>query len=212
MTQNIAHIAMTFLLIAGLTGCQSVNYRLYEGEERLAGEVAHLELPHIAQLRSVDGLPLNRLGRMTTSETTTYTLLPGRHKLAVRYHEIWPISDDEHETLASDPVVIEGTFEAGAVYRIEVQAPRDIKDARVFIIKPVIGLSKVSEKPTSHKHTKSALSAAPTVPASESATPAPVETEETLPAAGASLKELKQSWRKANPQERKTFRKWIVDH
>ena len=195
-----------------LTGCQSVNYRLYEGPERPADQVAHLEVPHVAQVVSVDSVKLNFAGRLATGETTTYTIDPGAHRLAVRYHEFWPIGEDDHETFSSDPVMLEGAFEAGSVYRVQLKRPQTLNEARAFEKAPVFTLIQASTvTPADHDKSKAVLKPSSLAPAK----PVPVETKPpATPSAsdGAALDNLKSSWQKATPAERKAFRKWIVDH
>jgi len=75
---------------------------------------------------------------------TELHLLPGPHRISVRYSVIWPISKDYHETVRSDPVVLELDGQAGDVYTVSYEKPRRLRQAKQFARDPVFELVKTN--------------------------------------------------------------------
>jgi uncharacterized protein YccT (UPF0319 family) len=207
----------SLLLLPVIVGCtNSSHYRLYSGSPRAAKDVAVIEVPHYIQLREWDGITVKRTGAFLGGSSSAYTCLPDRHDLSVRYHEIWPIEPDDHETVISGEVSLEINVEAGRVYRLDINRPDTVKSARQFAADPEFHLS------ITDRSTMSVMDVTEASPAVKRAQ-APsrknhVEAEAVAVSDPsddhnqATLKDLQKSWRKASDEERKAFRKWIVDH
>ena len=214
-----------------LSACQSGSYRLYSGPEQPVADVVQLDVPHTVRMIAVDSDRLKLSGRIGQRDVTRYTLLPGTRTLTLRYHEIWPIGDDDHETVESTEVRLKVEVEAGQAYRIEMERPETRAAATGFAEKPVFTLRKLgaasassdggakpllsSDKDAAESKSGSAeaVSAAIPEPKTVPAYSLPVSgPDASAPEPPAQLDELKRHWKRATEAEKKAFRKWIVDH
>ena len=214
-----------------LSACQSGSYRLYPGPEQPASDVVQLEVPHTVQVIAVDAKKLKLSGRIGQQEFARYTLLPGKRDLTLRYHEIWPVGDDDHQTVQSREVALAIQGDAGQAYRIVMERPQTIAAAEVFAEAPTFSLESLGPaatsadggaKPMLTSEANAQADASGPEASDESTIPEPKTVPAySLPVSGpegiapeppAELDELKRHWKAATAAEKKAFRKWIVDH
>lgn len=74
------------------------------------------------------------------SAGVTLELLPGTQQLVIEYEEIWDITNDEHERLISQPLLVKFDTKAGKTYLVKSINLNDITAARRFARKPRISL------------------------------------------------------------------------
>ena len=232
---------MPLLLIfaVALSGCKSTSHvRLYEGPARSADQIAVIKVPHYIHLSKVDNVPLKASGRLLSGSFATYSLLPGEHRLGLRYHEFWPheFQEDETVTVQSDEFILSVSLEPGKTYNVDLTRPESLRDAETFAEKPDFQyavLSKTASDMVSDggryglktpKEIKpepaavEAVSSTPgSVPQKAQATPVqkpepPAKTLQSSEPSSDALESLKKSWHEASDEDRKAFRKWIVDH
>ena len=115
-------------------GCSpSKSYQLYGGDERNAEEIARLSVPKFIEIWAVDGRRIESwfVSHFDRREQEL-ELLPGRHTVALRYNDLWPLDQYEHERILSPVVELSFEVEAGKRYGIDTEEPMDLERAKAY--------------------------------------------------------------------------------
>jgi len=179
--------------ILSLTSCATVEeQRIYPGNPKDRSEVALLRVPGALDVLAIDGERIPKLTKHMGVRERVYELLPGTHTITARYY--MPNNYDDAFSVDAPPdrsaaVDLKLHAAAGAVYTLDYA----IDEKTITLsLGSATGDNLVTrgDEPV-------------TEPAVEpAATPGSNETTLTI---------LKQAWGDASPEERKDFRKWIVD-
>ena len=102
-TALLAALAVSALLGAG---CLSDDIRqAYPGAPLPADETCTLRVPAMLDVRSIDGVPTAWSLRLKKGSMQELSLLPGNHRLLVRYYD--PTADDAlHEVYEADRIEV----------------------------------------------------------------------------------------------------------
>ncbi len=114
-------LGLLFMLAAaGCVAPSSRVHRFYDGPERPPYEVATVLVPSEVEIVDVDESDFRLLDIFKFNEQHELQLLPGRHTLAGRYSVIFPVGEDDHETVRSPVREISVQLEAGGRYVVAV--------------------------------------------------------------------------------------------
>lgn len=123
-------IALTMLIIA--TACTHTGpYKLYQQPQLTPSKQVELTLPKAVDLLQLDGkelkLPYN------PDEMRHFYLLPGEHKLIVRYDTLWNDDMGNHEVVDSKLLGFHINAQAGEKYQLHTLLPTNLSDAKAFV-------------------------------------------------------------------------------
>lgn len=222
-------IVAIFLL--GLSACKSQpTYQGYSGPAKSAAEEARVFIPREFNLVNVDG---DSYIQPLVGNGTLIKLLPGEHKIVIKYVDFWSINADTDEKVASQPMLLVFNANAGEKYRIKSQELKDVTAAKAFAKNPQVDIISESSKTSVATDVKyqledkgliaafvdsmssndapkpeAAAATAGTVAAAASATDS---TSEPRSKGEPALEMLKYWWQKADAQQQEEFMKWIVE-
>lgn len=180
--------------IFSLAGCATVEeQRMYRGDPKDRSEVAILTVPNAVDVLAIDGERIPKLTKHIGVRERVYELLPGTHTITARYY--LPIDYDtafsgDAPPDRSSPVDLRLEAAAGATYTLNYAIDGNIITLSLGNTTTGSTITPVDE----------------TIPEPAKEMAAAVEKTETP-----TLKALKQAWGEASTEERKDFRKWIVD-
>jgi hypothetical protein len=216
--------AMMVILLLTLAACQSQpTYQGYSGPAKPAAEEARVYIPAKFNLLNVDG---NSYTQPLMGNETVVKLLPGDHKIVIKYVDFWSVNADTDDRVASQPMLVAFNAKAGEKYRIQSQELKDIKAAKAFAKNPKVDIISVSSNSSVATDIKYQLEDKGLIAAfidslSPNDTPEPAVTEATAAEAAAAqppsskgepaLEMLKYWWQKADAQQQEDFMKWIVE-
>jgi len=118
------------ILLAG-TGCPATRtVDLNDPKAGKEGAGAVLRAPDFIEVRSVDGeLTEKFYTRLIYSGELEIRISPGSHTIVMRYNDMWPINQNDHEKIRSDYVGLAFDAAAGGTYRIRIRELQDRLDA-----------------------------------------------------------------------------------
>ncbi len=189
-------------------GCASMQtHRLYDSRATAPEDVVQLLVPHYVDVLSLDTRDLGASGRVFIGNEDLYLLDPGPHDLVVRYSDLWPLGDDDHELVVSRQLKLSLDAAPGRSYAIRMDRPNDLEDARQLVNTAEIRIDeldqpvkKVLALPAASRRRHSKINAG-----SKPAEKMPPEAEINT----SSLEALKSQWERAGPEDRREFRQWI---
>lgn len=188
------------MLLAGCTTTGSV--RLYEGQARHPAEVTQIRVPEQVQVMAMDGVEVT--GTLL-QRGQSLEVLPGEHVLTLRYVQLFQINSEDHEVVRSRQAALRFTAEAGATYRLEMDAQPSLDAARKFARDPKFRMvnegSGAVEQSTAIKSYAEA-SLVDTITRAFESTQSQAQGQTHLDL-------LKDVWGRATPQERTAFREWV---
>lgn len=208
-------MVMVFLL--GLAACQSnPTYQAYPGPAKSAKEEARVLIPQEFNLLNVNG---NSYNQPLIGHGTIVKLLPGSHKIVIKYLDFWDISSETSERVASQPFLLAFDAKAGENYRIEFRELKDVKAAKAFAKHPEVSLvnaatnSPIAAEVRYQLEDKGLIASfMDSLSATEKKQPAAEsDTEENRVKGQTALEMLKYWWQKADAQQQEDFMKWIVE-
>lgn len=200
-------------LLLGLTACQSQpTYQAYSGPAKPAAEVTSVFIPKKFNLLNVDG---NSYNQPLLGNGTMVNLLPGSHKIVIKYLDYWAVDADTDERVTSQPILLAFDAKAGETYHVQSRELNDIKTAIAFANNPEVKLiNKRTKTPVAadikYQLKDKGLIAAfldslPTTNAPAADSNHEMNPRSTEPA----LEMLKYWWQKANSQQQQDFMKWV---
>lgn len=134
---NVAAVLILAVLPL-LSACQGQGiYRTYRGEPLAADKVAVLVVPAKFNVLYIDD---TKFQPPVLTNGAQLELLPGKHRLLVEYDEFWDLSNDEHERVTSQPVLVSFQLAPGGRYRLQARQLTDVNQARAFAGKPEVKL------------------------------------------------------------------------
>ena len=171
-------------------------------------------------------------GSFFRSTKTTYQLDPGTHDIAVRYEQLFNLTNDDHDILKSAMVSVRANLEDNKTYRLSlINPPKNYEVAKEYVKQPIIAVVDEQGKIIAQQQgldnapkpmlgssffnrvmdfrnkpdTQKDLSTRQ-IPASE----AKVATAGSATEATSNLEQLKQLWQHASKQEREQFMQFII--
>jgi uncharacterized protein YccT (UPF0319 family) len=203
-------------MLIALTGCQSQpTYQAYSGPAKSAGEEARVLIPRAFNLLNVDG---DSYTQPLVGNGTLVKLLPGSHKIVIKYVDFWAADPDTDEKITSQPMLLAFDANAGETYKVPAPELKDIKSARQYAENPKVDIlnSRNQSVATDIKYQlkdKGLIAAfvdslSPDKPA---ASPTPSSSSEDGKQTGPALEMLKYWWQKADAQQQEDFMKWVVE-
>jgi hypothetical protein len=211
-------VAMVVMFMLALAACQSQpTYQGYSGPAKPASEEARVFIPREFNLLNVDG---NSYTQPLVGNGTIVKLLPGNHKIVIKYVDFWSIDADTDERIASQPMLVAFDAKTGEKYRIQAQEIKDVKAAKAFAKNPevdIISMSSNASVATDIKYQMEdkGLIAAFIDSLTPDNTPKPADTQaataEPRSKGEPALEMLKYWWQKADAQQQEEFMKWIVE-
>jgi uncharacterized protein YccT (UPF0319 family) len=211
---TIAWILVIFLL--GLTACQSQpTFQAYPGPAKPAAEGASVFIPKEFNLLNVNGDSYNQ---PLMGNGTLVRLLPGSHKIVIKYLDFWTINADNVERVESQPMLLSFDAKAGETYRIVSQEFNDVETAKAFVNNPEVDIISDSTKTSVatdikyHLEDKGLVAAfLDTLSSGDTPAPAPAADEAPRSTGEPALEMLKYWWQKADAQQQEDFMKWVVE-
>lgn len=94
---------------------------------------ARLDLPQEVIVQAVNG---KDLGMQLFGNKDYLELAPGSHRIAVKYKDLFEMMGDNHEVVASDPVLLAFELPAEGSYRLTFDKPKELAQARAFAKAP----------------------------------------------------------------------------
>jgi len=91
-----------------------------------------LHIPTELQLIAIDGENIDEAAGFILSPSTSYSLTEGKHRVSLKYYDVWPADDELHEIIQSKPFSMEYNFNSNSVYQVEFNIPRSIEEAQAF--------------------------------------------------------------------------------
>ena len=168
----------------------------YPGAPLPANETCVLRVPAMLDVRAIDGVPTDWSLRIKKGNLQTITLLPGSHRLLVRYYD--PTADESRrEPYEVDRMDVTLVANPQSVHELKYETWTRNMDMQRAKQKVRVWVEQVS----------------PGVPR---ATPAAVVgasatgQEKAAPAGGARMDALQNEWNMLAPPERASFRKWLL--
>ncbi len=199
------------------------------GDEGAVGETVAIFVPEVIEIFSVNGQRLSGTAWAWGKTQLRVETPPGYVRMVVRYRDWWPGAGDQYERLASAPVVLQWYARPGMRYRLVVKVPANVDEARALAAKPEI---RVMTDPDGTLAAVQSLDAEPgeaskpwmewMMPGTETNAPPSKGVAE----AGAAphiepgpeaafrydaLHDLQEVWRRATPEQREEFRRWMKD-
>ncbi|MBQ1784724.1 MAG: DUF2057 domain-containing protein [Gammaproteobacteria bacterium] len=99
----------------------------------IEAHAARLELPEEVIVQAVNG---QDLGLQLFGTKDYLELAPGSHRIAVKYKDLFEMMGDNHEVVASDPVLLAFELPTEGTYRLSFTKPTELTQARAFAKAP----------------------------------------------------------------------------
>ncbi len=94
---------------------------------------ARLDLPEEVIVQAVNG---KDLGMQLFGNKDYLELAPGSHRIAVKYKDLFEMMGDNHEVVASDPVLLAFELPTEGTYTLTFDKPKELNQARAFAKAP----------------------------------------------------------------------------
>lgn len=126
-----------FLVFSGmlmlLNACASElgTHQIYRGSKQADSAIAKIYVPADIGVVRVDEKSLFTL--LPIKDRTELHVLPGMHKISLRYRAVWDIGREDHTRITSDPVAKWLTVKAGHEYQVEHDTPKSRKSAEAYV-------------------------------------------------------------------------------
>ena len=98
---------------------------------------ARLEVPEELIIVAVDG---KDLGLQLFNTKDHVDLSVGAHRIAVKYKDLYELGGDQHEVVASEPVLLAFAVAEEGSYRFSFTRPETVEAARRFAAEPQFGI------------------------------------------------------------------------
>lgn len=109
-----------------------------------SAQAARIDIPAEVIVQAVDG---KDLGLQLFGSREYLDLNAGSHRIAVKYKDLFEMMGDNHEVVASDPVLLAFVLPADGSYRLAFDKPRDLTTARAFAKDPKFQIVDANGKP-----------------------------------------------------------------
>lgn len=200
-------------------------HKFYRGAKLPDSEITKINVPGDVDVVRVDE---KLLVTLFSGDPTELHVLPGTHRITLRYYQIWEVRNDLIKII-SDPVTIYLTVQAGHTYQVKHNSPMSVNSAETyapnfdFTIRE-IGASADSQMSsvtgeTGRSSPAVVTGAASTAIAEQANAPGYVIDREAgssaagrpeeKAAARPPLENLKYWWGQASNSDRQKFRRWI---
>lgn len=194
-----SHIMRYFIILSLLLiqACASNSpLRLYQGPTLSDAQEVTLILPIEFEIVRFNHQPVSQFQQTFRNQALVIRLVPGTHTLVLKYSDVWEIDSENHETLTSGNLTLQGDFIAGHTYQLHYPELNSYAQAKRFADSPTLKL--VSKQQSIHASV------------SKKANPLIFgKDENTQQVDYPHLRQLKFWWSKANDYERQTFQQWI---
>lgn len=176
-------------------------------------------------------------GSFFRSSKTTYKLDPGTHEIAVRYEQLFNLTNGEHDVLKSAVVSVRANLEDNKTYRLSlVNPPKNYDVAKDYVKQPIIAVLDEQGKIIAQQQgldnapkpmlgssffnrvmdfrnkpeMQKDLTASQTENNSQAVTSSVKASIVSTTGANDNLEQLKQLWQNASKQEREQFMQFII--
>lgn len=192
-------MALVVPAVVLLGGCAATgSVRLYEGQARQSAEVTMIEVPEQVQVMAMDGVEVT--GTLL-QRGQSLEVLPGEHVFTLRYVQLFQINSEDHEVVRSRQAALRFNAEAGATYRLEMDAQPSLDAARKFAKDPKFRMVNVRSGAVDQSTAIKSYAEASLV---DTITKAFESTQSQT-----YLDLLRDVWGRATPEERAAFRAWV---
>ena len=231
--KNLLLPLLAFAVVGLLSGCATPmsSVKAYPGAERPADQVATITVPASVEVRSVNGAKQPNITGTLLKATYSIATLPGAQEWSLRYNA--PLAGGYYEQRGTVTetawMPLQFTAEAGGIYRLAVDVPRNNASTRDATEKVRFNIAKEGQAPAVPRAAPApAVVAAPApvaitpvplpaavVPASAPIAFAPPPLPQVSQTAApqtletAAFEQLKKWWNAAGPSERQSFRDWL---
>jgi hypothetical protein len=212
--KNLLLSLFSLAAVGLISGCASTGFlKAYPGPERPADQLATIVLPASIEVRNINGAKQPGITSTLLKPVYIIATLPGPQDWSIRYYA--PLAggyDDQRNEVTESPwIQFPFKAEAGGVYHLNVETPREKpglrneKDKVRFSI--VAGAKAVNVvRPSATPPEPASVSRAAPVQPPPALVPK-VEAPQTLESAA--LMQLKKWWGVAGPDEQRAFRDWL---
>lgn len=176
-------------------------------------------------------------GGFFRSSKTTYKLDPGTHEIAVRYEQLFNLTNGEHDVLKSAVVSVRAKLEDNKTYRLSlVNPPKNYDVAKDYVKQPIIAVLDEQGKVIAQQQgldnapkpmlgssffnrvmdfrnkpeMQKDLTTSQTDNNSQAVTSSVKVSTVSTTGANDNLEQLKQLWQNASKQEREQFMQFII--
>jgi len=176
-------------------------------------------------------------GSFFRSSKTTYKLDPGTHEIAVRYEQLFNLTNGEHDVLKSAVVSVRANLEDNKTYRLSlVNPPKNYDVAKDYVKQPIIAVLDEQGKIIAQQQgldnapkpmlgssffnrvmdfrnkpeMQKDLTTSQTDNNSQAVTASVKASTVSTTGANDNLEQLKQLWQNASKQEREQFMQFII--
>lgn len=190
------HRLLIILLSLALAACSTINkVSLYAGPQLPPEQEVRVLLPEHFDAIEFNGYPIPQSSLRFRTGKMPLTLPPGEHTLTLRYHDIWNIDDENHETLTSGHIIFKFTAAPGEVFHLEHSKISGYESAKQFSMSPRVTL-KSGQSAFKGSHLKKE-------------NPLVFNQSESKPVKYPHLEQLKFWWNQATQYERDEFNLWL---
>ena len=200
-------ICLTILAALALlgAGCLSDDIRqAYPGAPLSADETCMLRVPAMLDVQAIDGVPTDWSMRVKRGRMQDLSLLPGNHRLLIRYYDA-TADESKHEVYEADRLEVVLMANPRSVHELKYETWARNPEMRRAKEKVRVWLEQVSSGVPTSPRPAAAAGRAPSA-----ASVAPSEPSAGAAAAGNRVETLKNSWNTLAPAERETFLKWLL--
>lgn len=213
-------LTLVLAALLALAGCatQKKDLLAVPAADAARADLAVLVLPEALDLEMVDGLVYPGFRSMFRRGDIRVKVLPGQREVALRYNQVFELSNSQHEVVKSNVIVLQFLAEPGQEYRAVHPPFRDAKEARAGMLNFTVtvedagGANRVVQ--ASQVQTRwggqQVVTTRQDLVSPEAAAAAPAAaTAPAAPGALNALELLKFSWQGATAGDRAAFLEWV---
>lgn len=191
------------------------------GEHRAGLAPAVLSVPETIELMAING---ERAPLVLKQRDVKLALVPGEHRLEIRYFNLWDLDADSHEIVKSSPVVLKLSLKSGRQYQFQVppvfespaQAREYVRDfqPQVVTTTPAVMVAapglKMGDSGQAGQQRAEIQRAAATEVVSQAMGSGRENTESGVLGVS-SIEQIKKLWIELSPSERQQFQQWVLE-
>jgi uncharacterized protein YccT (UPF0319 family) len=216
---GLTHITwLITLVLFTLAGCQSQpTFQAYPGPAKPAADEARVFIAKAFNLLNVDG---DSYSQPLVGNGTLVKLLPGSHKIVIKYVDFWAVDPDTDERVTSQPILLAFDAKAGENYIVRGPELKDFKAAKAYAENPQVDIiNKRNENSVAtdilyQVEDKGLIAAFVNSLSSNDTPPSTPESSDSRNRTQGepALDMLKYWWQKADAQQQEDFMLWLENN